>query len=198
MKKFDRKTRRDQIAKTALNIVGKKGVKGLTTAAIAREVGISEAALYRHFRNKEDILFETIDKIGDGLREKIQEVMDSDRPCIEKLKMNFILNLKHIENNVGIPRLVFSDQIHIDNNKLREKLLKNINSHSARLEMMIISCQNNGSIRADIDPKASALMLLGMTQTLAMKWSLDGFTFDLAEAGRELWSSFETMVKVNR
>lgn len=194
-KKFDRETRRYQIARAALKIVGKSGVKGLTTAAIAGEVGISEAALYRHFKSKDEILLETIGKIGEGLREKMQKVMTSDIPCIEKLRTNFLLNLEHIENNVGIPRLVFSDQIHIGNDKLREKLLNNINNHTARLEAMIIKCQEDGSIRKDIDPASSALVLLGMIQTLAMKWSLNGFSFRLTEAGMKHWKNYETCIK---
>ncbi|HDH53599.1 MAG TPA: TetR/AcrR family transcriptional regulator, partial [Nitrospirae bacterium] len=55
-KKFDRKTRRAQIVQAALRIIGSRGVGALTTAAIAKEVGISEANLYRHFENKEEIL----------------------------------------------------------------------------------------------------------------------------------------------
>ncbi len=194
--KVDKETRRAQVARAALRIVGEKGVKGLTTAAIASEVGISEAALYRHFKNKDDILIETLGKIGDGLQEKMQQVMASSMPCIEKLKSNFILNLEHIENNPGIPRLVFSDQIHINNDILREKLLGNINGHISRLEMMITQCQQSKTVRDDIDPKASALMLLGMIQTLAMKWSLTGFSFSLKDAALKLWENYETCISV--
>jgi AcrR family transcriptional regulator len=196
--KVDRETRRDQISRAALKIVGLSGVKGLTTAAIAKEVGISEAALYRHFKNKDEILLETLDKIGDGLKEKIEEVMKSDIPCLEKLKANFLLNLEHIENNIGIPRLVFSDQIHIGNEVLREKLLQNINGHSKRLEMMIASCQSKGNIRKDIEPKAAAIMLLGMIQTLAMRWSLNNFSFSLPEAGNHLWDNYEKCLRPNK
>jgi len=193
--KIDRETRRDQIAKAALVIVGRDGVKGLTTAAIAKEVGISEAALYRHFKNKDDILLETIEKIGSGLREKMQAVMSSPVPCIEKLKDNFLLNLEHIEANVGIPRLVFSDQIHLDNDLLRERMLNNINNHMTRLAEMIKQCQKDGTVRDDVDPKNSALMLLGMIQTLAMKWSLTGCSFKLKEAGLELWNNYEQCIR---
>ena len=194
--KIDRETRRDQIAKAALEIVGRHGVKGLTTAAIAKEVGISEAALYRHFKNKDDILLETIGKIGSGLREKVQTVMSSSIPCIEKLKANFLLNLEHIEANIGIPRLVFSDQIHIDNDALRERILSNINNHLGRLSEMIKKCQKDGTVRGDVDPDSSALMLLGMIQTLAMKWSLTGCDFGLKDAGLELWNNFEQCITV--
>lgn len=193
--KVDRETRREQIAKAALDIVGRHGVQGLTTAAIAKEVGISEAALYRHFSNKEEILLETVGKIGEGLKEKMQQVLNSDATCIEKLKMNYILNLEHIESNIGIPRLIFSEQIHVSSEKLKEKLLNNINSHTARLETMIIRCQETGSIREDVDPTATAITILGMIQTLAMKWSLSGCSFGLAKAGLEVWKNYEKCIK---
>ncbi len=194
--KSDRKTRRAQIADAALKIVGEAGVKGLTTAALAREVGLSEAALYRHFRNKDEILLETIDRIGVGLREKLAEVMNSSIPCMEKIKKNFIYNLEHIERNKGIPRLVFSDQIHIGNDMLREKLLGNINGHIAKIEAMIRECQKRGTVRPELDPKSAAVMLLGMIQTLAMRWSLTGFSFSLTGAGKEIWENYEKCITV--
>jgi len=123
--------------------------------------------------------------------------MTSSAPCIEKLKANFLLNLEHIEANVGIPRLIFSDQIHLDNEILRERMLNNINNHMTRLAEMIKQCQKDGTIRKDVDPTGSALMLLGMIQTLAMKWSLTGCSFKLREAGLELWNNYERCVNEN-
>jgi hypothetical protein len=61
--------------------------------------------------------------------------------------------------------------------------------------MMIAQCQQTKTVRDDIDPKASALMLLGMIQTLAMKWSLTGFAFSLKDAGMELWKNYENCIK---
>ncbi|HPA73995.1 MAG TPA: helix-turn-helix domain-containing protein, partial [Spirochaetota bacterium] len=48
--------RKGEIIDAALRLIDKKGIQNLTTRNLAREVGITEPGLYRHFRNKEDIL----------------------------------------------------------------------------------------------------------------------------------------------
>jgi len=56
-----------QIIDAALWIIGEKGIHGATTAGIAVEVDISEGNIYRHFRDKEEIVRSVIDKIGEDL-----------------------------------------------------------------------------------------------------------------------------------
>ena len=67
--------RRDQIVQAALRIIGKKGVSSLTTAAIAKEVGVSEANLYRHFRNKDDIYFATVSQVREMIMGNLEKAV---------------------------------------------------------------------------------------------------------------------------
>lgn len=59
--------RQQQITEAALQVIGIKGISGATTTEIASEAGISEGNLYRHFKNKEDIIGSVFDKIGTDL-----------------------------------------------------------------------------------------------------------------------------------
>lgn len=189
--------RRDQIAQAALRIIAKSGVSGLTTSALAKEAGISEANLYRHFKGKDEIIALTVEKIGEGLRRNIEEVfsMGINESPLKKLKKVFMLHLNYIEKNEGIPRLIYSEEIHIGNRELKQNLLDSINSYSARLELLITEAQKAGLIMKGINPRASALMLIGMVQVTVLRWSLSGFSFQLADEGMKLWKNFEKSMK---
>lgn len=189
--------RRDQIAQAALRIIAKSGVSGLTTSALAKEAGISEANLYRHFKGKDEIIALTVEKIGEGLRRNIEEVfsMGTNESPLKKLKKVFMLHLNYIEKNEGIPRLIYSEEIHIGNQELKQNLLDSINSYSARLELLIKEAQKAGLIMKGINPSASALMLIGMVQVTVLRWSLSGFSFQLADEGMKLWKNFEKSMK---
>ncbi len=189
--------RREQIVQAALRIIAKKGVSGLTTASIANEVGISEANLYRHFKSKDEILSETVEKIGEGFRinlENVFKISANDLPLV-KLKRIFMLHLDYIDKNEGIPRLVFSEEIHAGNKKLKEKLLNSITSYAAALESIIKEGQKTGSVKNDIRPRASALMLIGTVQITVLRWSLSGFSFPLVAEGMKLWENFERCIR---
>lgn len=188
--------RREQIAKATLRVIAEKGVSGLTTAVIATEAGISEGNLYRHFRSKEEILSVTVEKISEGLRknlDKVFEVSTADTPLV-KLKEIYLLHLDYIERNEGIPRIIFSEEIHLGNDALKQKLLHAINSFSKQLESLIKDGQKNKSIKKEINPKAAAFMMIGMVQVTVMRWSLSGFGFSLVDEGMKLWRNYENCI----
>jgi AcrR family transcriptional regulator len=192
--KMRNEVRREQVIQAALKIVGKKGVGGLTTAAIARAVGVSEANLYRHFKNKEEILFETGKGIGDAIRRNLEVVLATPVRPVLKLKRVFLLHLEFIEKNEGIPRLGFSEEMHINNKRLKKEFLKNIERYASGLEALFRDAQRLGSVRRDVDRRALAAMLIGMVQVLVMRWSLSGFSFSLKNEGMKLWKNYEKCI----
>lgn len=194
--KISRDIRRDQIVGAALGIIARSGVKGLTTAAIAREVGVSEANLYRHFRNKDEILYETVRNIGEGLLRNLENVFRLTASPLMSLKRIFMFHLDYIEKNEGIPRLMFSEEIHMGNEELKKKLLGSIVTYAARLEGLIREGQKAGAIRCDLNPRAAALTLIGMVQVTAMRWSLSGFSFPLVDEGMKLWETYKKCISV--
>jgi len=192
-KKLDRETRRRQIVRAALGIIGSRGVGALTTAAIARKVGMSEANLYRHFENKEEILHAMTEEIGAGLQENLGAVTAASP--VARLRMIYKLHLEYIEKNDGIPRLVFSDQLHMGESRIRKRLLGKIDSYALKLSEIIREGQKGGLIRKDLNPEAASLILIGMVQITTLKWSLSGFSFSLVDEGMKLWKNYERGLK---
>ncbi|MEW6116280.1 MAG: TetR/AcrR family transcriptional regulator [Nitrospirota bacterium] len=190
-----REVRRTQIAEAALRIIARQGVRALTTSAIAQEVGISEANLYRHFRNKDEILSEMVDMIGEGLRKNFESVFKTDATPISKLKKVFRLHLDYIEKNEGIPRLGFSEDMHWGNRELGERLLTNIERYADELEKLIQEGQKTGALKRELEPRTAALMLIGMVQVVTFRWSLSGFSFPLVAEGMKMWENFESCVR---
>jgi len=184
--------RREQITQASLDIIASDGVKGLTTSAIAGRVGISGANLYRHFQNKDEILNSVVAKIGADLRQNLRAVHDAapEDPLL-KLKKLFRRHLEYTENNKGIPRLVFSEEMHITNVPLKEKLLRIINSYTKEISSLIRDGQEAGIIKQNMDPQALALTMVGLIQVTLLKWSLNGFSFSPVDQGMKLWKNFE-------
>ena len=189
--------RRDQIAQAALRIIAVKGVSGLTTAAIAKEAGISEANIYRHFRSKEEILSVTAEKVGEGLKRNIESVfkINPDYSPLMKLKRAFMQHLEYIEKNEGIPRLVFSDEMHTGRQDIREKLLQSITSYSAVLESLIKKGQKAGVIQKGLKSKSAAMMFIGLVQVTTLRWTLSSFSFSLVTEGMKIWEDYEKCLR---
>ncbi|MGD2080281.1 MAG: TetR/AcrR family transcriptional regulator [Nitrospirota bacterium] len=189
--------RRRQVVEATLRLVAKGGLRSLTTAGLAKEVGMSEANLYRHFRGKDEIIRETVDSISEGLIGNMEKVIALPGSPLMKLKKAFMLHLEYIQKNEGIPRLVFSEELHGGNEKLKKKLLKGIDSYASALESIIKDAQKESYMKKGLDPKASALSIIGMVQGVTLRWSLSGYSFSLTREGMKLWRNYETCVRID-
>lgn len=196
--KVSTEIRREQIIQSALRIIAEKGARNLTTAAIAKDAGMSEANIYRHFGSKAEIISEAVAKIGAGLRANIDSVSKKGGTAspVEQLKNLFMLHLGYVEKNEGIPRLVFSEEVHAGDNMLKQKLLESVDSYAARIELLLKEGQKTGSIKTGINPWATAKMFIGMVQVTIFRWSLSGGSFSLVAEGRKLWDNFQKCIEV--
>jgi AcrR family transcriptional regulator len=194
--KVDTEVRREQITRAAFKIIAAHGVQGLTTSAIAREVGISGANLYRHFKNKDEILSSVTDKIGADLLQNLEAVQrGAETNPLTPLRKLFARHLDYIEKNKGIPILLFSEEIHVDNVRLKEKLLSAISAYVDGIVSLVEEGQRRGAIKENVEARAAALTMIGMIQISVMRWSLSGFSLSLVEEGMKLLRNFETCIK---
>ena len=188
--RMSREVRRGQIVQAALRIIGEGGVSGLTTAAIASRAGISEANLYRHFVNKDEILEATTDSIAGAIGDNFSRAFGGTAGPAAGLKVFFTLQLALMGGNAGIPRFMFSEELH-GKPALRKRVLGAMLGFGARLESVIRDGQKTGAFSKNIDPRLTVLMFISMLQGLMFRWSLSGFSFSLRSEGMKLWKNFE-------
>ncbi len=107
----ERKTadsRRREIADAALRVIAEQGLGRFTALAIAREVGVSDAALFRHFQTKEEIVLAAIDRLEEIL---FAGFPPAGHDPLDRLGNFFRQRVAVIEENPGVARLVASDAL---------------------------------------------------------------------------------------
>ena len=194
IKKESTEVRREQIVRAALDIIGKDGIQGLTTSGIAKEVGISEANIYRHFKNKDAILTATVEDLEGTISNILKKVTTRKISPLDKLAQIFKLHLSHIQENKGVPRLVFSSELHFRKD-LREKLSSLIERYLKMLTGILDEGITDGSVKFSIDTKAMAGVFVGMIQLSALRWSLSDFKISLLKEGKKLWKEYRKCIE---
>lgn len=186
MKGEDRKI---QIINAALFVLGESGLQGLTTAKIAAKSKISEAAIYRHFTSKEDIVLNVIDTIGRRLFGTLVSVKNEPIDSGSKLAKIFQIHLEHIQKNRGVPRIVYTSEVHLDTN-MRSKVFSIIEFYIQTIKDILQEGKKAGVFREDIDLDSEAMQFLSMIQFTAFRYSLSGFNKSMIQEGLTLWNSF--------
>ncbi len=194
IKKETTEVRKEQIVRAALEIIGKDGIQGLTTSGIAKAVGISEANIYRHFKSKDAILTATVEDLEDTISNILKAVTNKNISPLEKLAQIFKLHLSHIQENKGVPRLVFSSELHFRQD-LRDKLASLIDRYLKMLTGILDGGVRDGSFKSDIDTAAMAGLFVGMIQLSALRWSLSDFKSSLLKEGEKLWKEYRKRIE---
>jgi Transcriptional regulator len=144
--------RREQIAEAALALVAEQGVAGLTARNVARAVGVTAPALYRHFPGgKADILASVLDLLDAVKSEGLRRAVNDPGPALAKLRRCFDLHISVIERYRALPNLVLSDAIWIDEPQLKSRLLESHQLQQAQVSAIIREGQESGEIRQDIE-----------------------------------------------
>ena len=185
--------RQQQITEAALHVIGQKGINGATTVEIASATGISEGNLYRHFRNKEEIIKSVIDKIGNDLVAILAAVAEISDP-LQKLEITFKRHLMYIEGNVGIPRTIFSEETIVSNENLRASVKNTIFMYFQGIKQIVEQGQKIGALDAEMDSQAITSMFIGTIHFAVTRWLMNNFSPKLTDDAEGLWKNYARAV----
>ncbi len=179
--------RKAEIVAAALTLADRLGPDRMTTQAVAREVGLSQPGLFRHFPRKQDLWQAVVDRIAEAMEARWTDA-SAEGPPMDRLTATVLAQLRLIRETPAIPAILFSRELHVENDALRRALAGCMARFRARLAALAEEARAAGALDPDADPDDVALLLLGLVQGLALRWSLSGRAFDPVEEGARLLS----------
>ena len=157
-------TRKEQIVSAARKLVIKHGSENVTVRRIAEEVGFTEAAVYRHFKSKKDILYLLVENIENSLISDLDIGSDQGGNLFEAILLR---HLSSIEKRRGISFQVIAEIISLGDTKLNQRIYDTINKYLEKLALILKKEVSEGKLRRDIDVDATALLIFSVMQGLS-------------------------------
>lgn len=158
-------SRRREIADAALEVIAGQGLARFTSLAIAREVGVSDAALFRHFPTKEAIVMAVVDRV--------EEVLFAGFPPqggdpIDRLGAFFRQRVRVIRDNPGVARLMGSEQL---SQAAPPEGVARVAGFRQRSQSFVRGClaeaHRRGLLAASLGPDEATVLVLGAILALA-------------------------------
>lgn len=160
---------RRKIIESAAPIFNKKGYEGTSLGDLMHATGLKKGGIYRHFANKEQLAAEAFDYSSqEALNARLFHV-DDKASGIDKLKQfisNFIENRPPVSG--GCPILNTAVDADDGNPVLRARVSKALRSWLDRLQIIIQQAQERGEIRADVNPKSAATLIVASLEGALM------------------------------
>ncbi len=164
-----------------MEIIRHEGVARLTTRSLSRAVGIAQPTLFLHFGNKSHVLLALVDTIQERLQQEMAGLGLAQLTPLERLKAVIRAHLNFIQQQPGIPRLLFSEELQSGDPVFRDRMNELVQFFLNFIAGLIGAAQAQGEIRPDIVPQQNACILIAAVQGLAFRWVLSDQRFELTE-----------------
>ncbi len=194
-KRLPQDERREQIIKTAMKIINDEGYAAFTTRRLAKKIGISEPALYRHFANKDDIIVSILmkmEKLWTDLASELEKTEDME----EKICLFIMSHFRYIENNRDILAVLFADEYIRLNAYIRDRLREVTGKRFNYLEKLLNEGIEAGQIKGS-NPRSMTMIITGAIRMTALSWRNQNYTFSLSEIGENICINLANMLLYN-
>jgi AcrR family transcriptional regulator len=184
-----------EIIESAGRILTNSGLSGLTTKKLAKEMGFSEAAIYRHFESKEAIIIAMLEFLGEDMDQRLGEAVDANSPSEEKFRALFKNQFKFFSANPHFVVAVFSDGLLEESERINQAILNIMQVKMKHLMPIVIEGQLNGAFTQSIAPDELVHIIMGSFRLQMFKWRISNFQFDIQRNGQNMLEALLTLIK---
>lgn len=180
--------RKEGIAEAALQIIAREGITALTVASLAKAVGVTGGALYRHFPSTDAIL--------EAVAQRAVRVLQSSMPDPALPPLEWLERFVEGRSRAvagGVARIIMSEQIAKAMPEAALRVLKAaVKGSFVGIERAIREGQEQGVIRHDLPAKQLVPMVVGSVQLLALAHEGEPLA-GLVETDR-VWPTLRTLL----
>ena len=154
-----------EIIEAARAVITEHGMQSLTIGNLARTVGVSEGAIYRHFSSKKRILAGLIEDIDLRLIERIDFIDGDPDSGLKRLEQVLRHNVAP-STLTGVSFFVIAEVLMNGDDELRALMQASIDKYLTMIEAQLTVGVQKGEVSADVDLKAAALQFYGLIQAV--------------------------------
>lgn len=189
-------SRQTEIVEKAIEIISRNGIEGLTTKSLAGQVGVSEAALYRHFSGKSDILTGILDYFDAKNKVLVNEVLKETIPGMDKIHQILKRRCDEFIVNPALMVIILSEEMFPGDSTLTAKVHEVMKFNRETVIGLIGECQDEGCIRRDLGKETLFNFVMGPYRFMMTRWRISNFSFDLAKEFGDYWEAVGKMICV--
>ena len=188
--------RQIEIIEAATKRIDEHGIQDLTIKTLAADLNLSEAALYRHFKSKNEILLGLLTYFIEEMKGRLDLILSNkDRSPSELLKDLFDSQLKTFVQKPSVVSVIFSESIFQFNKELSSTVSSMMELMQNHIEGIVKKGQANGSFSKMVGISTTTTIIMGGMRITVLKWKLSGHKSDLNKDGNKVLSGILKMIE---
>lgn len=166
--------RQAEIVAAVLRLAQDSSPAAITTSDMARAVGLSQGALFKHFSSKEAIWLAVMAWVAEHLLRSLNEAAQQAATPLEALRSVFDAHVDFVVRNPGVPRVIFHELQQPVDSPLKQQVRGLMQGYLQLLLRLLRAAVQRGDAMADLDVPAAATLFVGIVQGMVMQSMLSG------------------------
>lgn len=183
---MDIKPRQLEIIEAAGQLVTEDGFAALTTKRLAERMHFTEAALYRHFASKEEILVTMLHHLAANIDERLTAVAETHADPAERVRAMFDSQFTYFQKNPQYLMAIFATGVLEASHGIDAGIERIMVVKRRHLLNAIKEGQRSGVFTADHSAETLSHIIMGTFRLHMLQWRMSGRSFDVRKKGRAL------------
>lgn len=180
-------SRRQQILEALAHELEQSPGQRITTAGLARAVGVSEAALYRHFPSKAKMFEGLIEFIEETVFGLINRILTEERSATSRCEKIMLVLLGFSARNPGISRILVGDALTGETERLRQRIGQFFDRIESQFKQILREAELAGELRGKQQAASTANLLLSVAEGKMNQYVRSGFKRSPIHEWEEQW-----------
>lgn len=185
--KLPAEERRAVTVDTVVELAAEQNPSDITTSAIAKRMGLTQGALFRHFPTKDAILQAVMEWVADQLLSRVDRAAEAASSPLHALEAVFMAHIDFVVQRPGVPRIIFGELQRAEETAPKRLVQTIVRRYGERLHKLIEAGKAVGELDPALDSEAAAILFIGTIQGLVMQSLLAG---DVARIRRDAPRAF--------
>ena len=165
---------KEKILKTGAQIIAHEGLRMFTAKKIGERVGISDAAIFKHFPSMDSIAEEIINRYTSECLRRVDEAVAKGRDAVEKLSLIIEGHIDLLEETRGVTPILCFEFSRSSKQKLKRLIFEFLNTYARKVGDVIAEGIKEGKFRKDIDVEEVSFSFIGFMQAKVFQWFIRG------------------------
>jgi|SRR5690554_1844139 len=166
--------RRAVTVEAVVALAAEQNPSDITTTAIAKHMGLTQGAIFRHFPNKEAILQAVMSWVTERLLARVDKAAKGVESPIAALEAIFMAHIGFVSEHPGVPRVLFGE-LQRPGKTLVKRMVQTLTQHyGERLRLLLEAGKAQNELAAELDVEAATILFIGTIQGLVMQSLLEG------------------------
>ncbi|MGB9766654.1 MAG: TetR/AcrR family transcriptional regulator [Sulfurihydrogenibium sp.] len=164
---------KEKIILAGSEIIVKEGLRKFTAKNVGNKVGITDAAIYKHFTSLDEIIVEIINRYIARCSQSVDRALAMNLSTEETLKQVMREHIKVLEETKGTVPILCFEFSRSGNKKFFDILHGFVENYKEKLSNIIEKGKKEGIVREDIDPQETAMLFVGLIQAKVFAYRME-------------------------